>query len=71
MMKKFLLIPVPQVENLVQQNNLFKTTCKTKDKVCKVIIDNGGTGNLVSIEMVEKLEMEMIVHPTSFNVSSL
>jgi hypothetical protein len=71
MMKKFLLIPEPEVENPVQRNNLFRTTCKTKDRVCKVIIDSGSTDKLVSTEMVEKLELETNVHPMSYKVSWL
>jgi hypothetical protein len=48
MMKKVLLKPEPEVEKLVQRNSLFKTACKTKYRVCKVIIDSGNTDNLVS-----------------------
>jgi hypothetical protein len=71
MMNKVLLKPEPGVEKMVQRNNLFRTTCKTNDRVCKMIIDSGSTDNLVSIEMVEKLEMETIAHPTSYKVSWL
>jgi hypothetical protein len=64
MMKKFLLKPEPEIERPTQRNSLFRTTCKMKDRVCKVIIDSGSTDNLVSTEMVEKLELETTVHPT-------
>jgi hypothetical protein len=57
MMNKFLLKPKLDIANTVQMNNLFRTTCNTKDRVCKVIIDSGSTDNLVSMEMVEKLEL--------------
>jgi hypothetical protein len=50
---------------------LFRTTCKTKDKVCKMIIDSGSTDNLVSTEMVEKLELETTSHPSPYKVSWL
>jgi hypothetical protein len=33
MMRKVFLKPEKEVENLVQRNNLFRTTCKTKDRV--------------------------------------
>lgn len=33
MMKKVILKPEPEVEKPVQRNNLFRTTCKTKDRV--------------------------------------
>ena len=71
MMKKFLLKPEPGVKNSIQRNNLFMTTCKTKDKVCKVIIDSGSTDNLVSTEMVEKLELDTTAHLKPYKVSWL
>jgi hypothetical protein len=67
MMRKFLLKP----ENPAQRNNLFRTACKTKDRVCKIIVDNGSIDNLVSIEMVENLELETVVHPSPNRVSWL
>jgi hypothetical protein len=71
MMKKVLLKPEPEVEKPVQRNILFRTTCKTKDRVCKVIIDSGSTDNLVSTYMVEKLELETTAHPSPYRVSWL
>jgi hypothetical protein len=49
MLRNVLLKPEEEIEKQVQRNSLFKTACKTKDKVCKVIIDSGSTDNLVSI----------------------
>jgi hypothetical protein len=60
-----------EIENRVQRNTLFRTTCKTKDRVCKVIVDSGSTNNLVSIEMVEKLELETVAHMSPYKVSCL
>jgi hypothetical protein len=71
MMRKVLLTPEKEVESSVQRNNLFWTACKTKDRVCKVIMDNGGTDNLVSTNMVENLELETIEHPSPYRVSWL
>ena len=48
MLRKILLKPEAEVEKTVQRNSLFRTTCKTKYRVCKVIIDSGRTDNLVS-----------------------
>jgi hypothetical protein len=64
-------MPEKEVESSVQRNRLFQTTCKTKDKVCKVIVDSDSTDNLVSIEMVEKLELDTIEHPSPYRVSWL
>jgi hypothetical protein len=62
MLRKVLLKSEAEVEKPVQRNSLFRTTCKTKDRVCKVIIDSGSTDNLVSTEMVKKLELETTAH---------
>ena len=64
MMKKVLLKQEPETEKPPQRNSLFRTTYKMRDRVCKVIIDSESTDNLVSTEMVEKLEMEMVAHLT-------
>jgi hypothetical protein len=71
MLRKILLKPEEKIERLVQRNSLFRTTFNTKDRVCKVIIDSGSTDNLVSTEMVEKLELETIAHPRPYKVSWL
>jgi hypothetical protein len=71
MMRKVLLTPEKEVEDSAQRTRLFRTTCKTKDRVCKVIVENGSTDNLISTEMVEKLELETIDHPSPYKVSWL
>jgi hypothetical protein len=71
MMRKILLKLDKEEEELVQRTSLFVNSYKTKDRVCKVIIDNGSTENLVSTEMVEKLEMKTTAHPNPYKVSWL
>jgi hypothetical protein len=71
MMRKVLLTPGKEVEDSAQRTRLFRTACKTKDWVCKVIVDSGSTDNLVSTEMVEKLELETTDHPSPYKVSWL
>jgi hypothetical protein len=68
MMNKVFLKQEPKIE-IAQRNSLFRTTINTKDRVCKVIIDSGNTDNLVSTEMVEKLELETTSHMTPYKVS--
>jgi hypothetical protein len=68
-MRKVLLTPEKEAKSSVQRTRLFITACKTKDRVCKVIGDNGSTNNLVSTEMVEKLELETTDHPSPYKVS--
>jgi hypothetical protein len=48
MMRKVLLKPKKEAENPVQRNSLFQTACKTKDRVCKVIVENGSIDNILS-----------------------
>jgi hypothetical protein len=52
MMQKVLLTPEKEVESSVQKTRLFRIACKTKDRVCKVIVDSGSKDNLISTEMV-------------------
>jgi hypothetical protein len=62
MTKKVILKQDPENNKQTQQNNLFRIACKTKDGVFKVIIDSGSTNNLVSMKMMEKLELETTTH---------
>jgi hypothetical protein len=66
MMRKILLKPEKEMENPVQRNDLFRIACKTKYRVCKVIVDSGSKNNLVSIEMVEKMELETVSHSSPY-----
>jgi hypothetical protein len=61
MMRKFLLKLEKEEDNPAQRNSLFRIAYKTKDRVCKVIVDSGSTDNIVSIEMVEKMELDTLV----------
>jgi hypothetical protein len=70
-MHKILLKPEKEVEDTAQRCRLFRTTCKTKGWKCKVIVDSGSTDNLVSTEMVEKLELKTNTHPSPYKVTWL
>lgn len=69
MMQKVLLKPAKESVELVQRKSLFKTMCKAKGKCCKLVIDNESTDNLVSQELVEKLGLKKIKHPTPYKAS--
>jgi hypothetical protein len=71
MMQKVFLTPEKEVESSAQRTRLFRTAWKTKGWACKVIVDSGSTKNLVSTEMVEKLELETTDHPSPYKVSWL
>jgi hypothetical protein len=48
MMRKVLVKPEKEVREPFHRNSLFRTSYKTKDVVCKVIVQSGSTDNLVS-----------------------
>jgi hypothetical protein len=54
-----------------QRKTLFKTLCKVKGKVYKVIVDSGSTNNIASVEMVNKLGLKRSPHPNPYKVSWL
>eukprot|EP00253_Pinus_taeda_P001971 PITA_01971 len=70
-LNKVLLKPAKETAKQTQRKALFRTTCKSHGKCCKLIIDSRSTYNLVSIEMVEKLGLKRLKHPTPYKVSWL
>jgi hypothetical protein len=54
-----------------QRHNLFQMRAKVQDKVVKVIIDGRSCHNLVSREMVEKLDLKLQRHPHTYHVQWL
>ena len=62
------LLKVPQCQGPPQMKTLFKTTCKSQGKVCKVIVDFGSTKNIVSLEMVEEIKLKILPHATPYKV---
>eukprot|EP00253_Pinus_taeda_P002369 PITA_02369 len=50
---------------------LFRTVCKSHGKCCKLIINSSSTDSLVASEMVEKLGLKRLKHPTPYNMSWL
>lgn len=56
-------------EEPLQRRNLFKARCKISFKCCKVIIDSVSLGNLVSEEMVNKLNLERLKHPKPYQIA--
>ena len=54
-----------------QRKTLFRTLCKVRGKVYKVIVDFGSTDNIASVEMVENLGLKKLPHPNPYQVSWL
>eukprot|EP00253_Pinus_taeda_P005901 PITA_05901 len=70
-LNKVLLKPTKETTKQTQRKALFRTVCKSHGKCCKLIIDSGSTDNLVATEMVEKLGLKRMKHPTPYKVSWL
>eukprot|EP00253_Pinus_taeda_P017365 PITA_17365 len=70
-LNKVLLKPAKETAEPDQRKALFRTVCKSQGKCCKVIVDSGSTDNLVAVEMVEKLGLKKLKHPTPYKVSWL
>eukprot|EP00253_Pinus_taeda_P002299 PITA_02299 len=71
LLKRALLKAEKETKEPAQGKSLFRTTCKSKGKCCKMIIDSGSIDNLVSTEMVDKLGLVKTIHPTPYKVSWL
>ena len=50
---------------------MFRIVCKVQGKCCNVIIDGGSTDNLVSTEVIEKLNFHTTKNPIPYKVSCL
>ena len=65
------LLKVPCPAEPPQRKSLFRTHCKVKGKVYKMIVDLGSTDNIASKEMVDKLKLTKIPHPCPYKASWL
>jgi hypothetical protein len=54
-----------------QRHNLFHTRGMIKDKLCRIIVDNGSCNNIASQQLVEILGLTQRHHPTSYKIQWL
>ena len=54
-----------------KRKTLFRSRCQVQGKCCQLVIDSGNTNNLVSNEVVDKLKLKTMKHPTPYKVSWL
>ncbi|KAE8661446.1 hypothetical protein F3Y22_tig00113725pilonHSYRG00321 [Hibiscus syriacus] len=69
--RKSLLTPKGDSGNDWLRTNIFHMTCTDADKVCKMIIDSGSCENVVSEEVVQKLQLKTDRHPKPYKLSWL
>jgi hypothetical protein len=50
---------------------VVRSRCKYQGEVCKVVIDTGSSNNLVSTEMVQKLNLAHFHNLTLYTISML
>ena len=50
---------------------MFRIVCKVQGKCCQLVIDSSSADNLVSNEVVDKLKLKTMKHPTPYKVSWL
>eukprot|EP00253_Pinus_taeda_P010062 PITA_10062 len=70
-LNKVLLKPAKETTEKNQRKALFWTVCKSHEKCYELIIDSGSIDNLVATEMVDKLGLKRLKHPTPYKVSWL
>lgn len=67
MFRRVLLKPKKKaMKELEQRKKVFKAKRKVRGKSCNLIIDVGITKNLVSTEVMEKLKLKSLVHPSPY-----
>ncbi len=71
MMHKVLQKQTNETIEPVERKSLFNKMCKAQGKFCKLVIDRGSMDNLVSQEMVDKLGLKKMKHPTPYKESWL
>ena len=54
-----------------QRHNIFHTRGTIKDKVCRIIVDNGSCNNIASSDLVEKLGLKQRRHPSPYKMQWL
>jgi len=52
-----------QSEKEEQRENIFHSRCTVQGKVCSLIINEGSSADVVSLSMIEKLNLQTSVHP--------
>ena len=49
-----------------QRHKLFRTRCTVQGSLCDFIIDSGSQENIISKDVLERLQLEMETHPSPY-----
>lgn len=63
---KSLLVPKITEEEYWLQTDIFQMTCMVKGKLCHMIIDVRSCENVISFEVINKLQLPVEKHPTLY-----
>ena len=69
MLKKTLLAPKSEAEDDWLRTNIFYTTCNIGGRVCNMIIDGGSCENMISQDVVDKLNLKTEDHSHPYKLS--
>ena len=58
----------PKCSDETQRYKLFCTSCIVQGRLCDLIIDNGSPENIISKDVVERLQLEMETHPNPYAI---
>jgi len=62
---------VKEVRKNNKERTSFHSRCTVQGKVCSLIIDGGSCANVVSLNMIEKLNLHTLAHPHLYNIQWL
>ena len=58
----------PKCGDETQLHKLFRTRCTLQGSLCDLIIDSGSQENIISKDVVERLQLEMETHPNPYSI---
>ena len=63
-----LRVAIEEIKEDWLRTNIFHTRCTTKRRVCLTIIDSSNFKDVVSEEMVQKLDLKIVPHPNLYKL---
>ena len=62
------LILSPKYNDDTQRHKLFRTRCTVQGSLCDLIIDGGSQENIISKDVVEKLQLVIETYPNPYTI---
>ena len=58
----------PSASIETQRENIFHTRCNVLENICSLIVDGGSCCNCCSTRLIEKLNLQVVPHPKTYNL---